>query len=93
MTFSPYFSPWPRSASRPGGPSRQEKAEESSNATVEAFDEAGGPSRRDVHIWKEARGAVPQTGCVESLARCGSHRAARLSCPVGGTAPRRPWPW
>ncbi len=62
---SPHFSYWPRPASRPGGPSRQEKVEERSNATGEAFDAAGGPPARDL-----AGGAVPPTGCVTPLARC-----------------------
>ena len=44
---SSHFSYWPRPASRPSGPIRQEKVEERSNATVEAFDEAGGPPERD----------------------------------------------
>ncbi len=53
---SPHFSYWPRSASRPGGPSRQEKAEERSSDTVEAFDAAGGPPGRDPE-----RGSAAQT--------------------------------
>ncbi|MEE8272259.1 MAG: hypothetical protein V3R98_11085, partial [Alphaproteobacteria bacterium] len=51
----------------PGGPSRLEKAEERSGATVEAFDEAGGPPGRDPQ-----GGAVAQT--VASVRNAGYGR-------------------
>ncbi len=91
---SPHFSYWPRPASRPGGASRQEKVEERSTATVEAFDAAGGPPGRDPE-----GGAVPPTGCVTPLARCdgiaprgvpalsgGQRRAGRGQYEKGGLA-------
>ncbi len=66
---SPHFSNRSRSASGPGGPSRQEKAEERSNATVEAFDAAGGPPGRDAQYLEVGGGAVAPTGGVTPLAR------------------------
>ena len=82
---SPQFSQPPRSASRPGDRPARSGPKSVADATVEANDAAGGC------LGATRRAALSRRQGASSRLPDARHRAARLSCPVGGTAPRRPW--
>ena len=81
---SPHFSPGSRPASRPGVRSARSGPKSVSGYTVEARDDAGG------HLGATRRAAPSSRQRASRRLPDVPHRAARLSYPVGRTAPRRP---
>ncbi len=85
---NPDFSPQSRPASRPDVRSARSGPKSVAGTTVEARDAAGGRPR--IANWGATRRAAlsGRHGASSRLPDV-PHRAARLSCPAGPTAPRR----
>jgi len=104
-SFSPDFSPYPRSASYNFVCFARSVRENRSGTAVERRDAASerlcatlrAPCKSDA---SDLRCKVPNTEtsvfgcrqqCVSNRLPDAPHRAARFSCPVAGTTARRPW--